>query len=261
MIPEILFEDAHILVCVKPAGIPVQSRKLSEPDMVSILKNYLSRIPAAKKGAPAVGTANSPMDSDKKEPYLAVIHRLDQPVEGILVFAKTQRAAKSLNQQLKSHGFGKHYRALLHSTPTVSEADLNDYLVKNGRTNTSKVCSEDTPGAKAARLHYKIIRTLTSEEGALYSVAEIKLDTGRHHQIRVQMANLGCPIVGDRKYGPPTDGSGTAAEVRKAVSCPLRNPGMNHMGLQLFAYRLQFSHPVTGKTMEFQIPRLTEDSM
>ena len=260
MIPEILFEDAHILVCVKPAGIPVQSRKLSEPDMVSILKNYLSRIPAPEKFS-SKGTKTALPGAGKNSPYLAVIHRLDQPVEGILVFAKTQKAAKSLNQQLKSHGFGKHYRTLLHSTPTVSEADLNDYLVKDGRTNTSKVCSEDTPGAKAARLHYKIIRTLTSEEGALYSVAEIKLDTGRHHQIRVQMANLGCPIVGDRKYGPPTHGSGTAAGVGKAVSCPLRNPGMNHMGLQLFAYRLQFSHPVTGKTMEFQIPRLTEDSM
>lgn len=228
--------------------------------MVSILKNYLSRIPAPEKFS-SKGTKTALPGSGKSSPYLAVIHRLDQPVEGILVFAKTQKAAKSLNQQLESHGFGKHYRALLCGTPAVSEADLNDYLVKNGRTNTSKVCSKETPGAKAARLHYKIIRTLTSEEGALYSVAEIKLDTGRHHQIRVQMANLGCPIVGDRKYGPPTDGSGTAAEVRKAVSCPLRNPGMNHMGLQLFAYRLQFSHPVTGKTMEFQIPRLTEDSM
>lgn len=109
MKPEILFEDQHILVCIKPAGVPTQSRQISTPDMVSILKNHLhSR--QAKSG----------------DPYLALIHRLDQPVEGLLVFAKTPAAAKSLGRQLQTSGFGKHYLAVLSAVPTQTEADLEE---------------------------------------------------------------------------------------------------------------------------------------
>ena len=179
MNPAVLYEDPHILVCIKPAGIPVQSRQLSVPDMVSILKNHL------KSGVPG-----------GKEPYLAIIHRLDQPVTGILVFAKTAKAAKSLNIQMQGSGFGKYYRALLLGVPDILEADLENFMVKNGRTNVSRICAKDTPGAKIARLHYRV-----SEIREPFSVAEIKLDTGRHHQIRVQMAHIGCPVAGDKKYG------------------------------------------------------------
>ena len=167
MKPHILYEDQDIIVCLKPAGIPTQTSRPGLPDMVSILKNHIYQ--------------NS---AHKKQPYLAVIHRLDQPVEGLLVFAKTPAAA-----------------------------------------NTSRICTEETPGAKVARLSYHIAKT-TAE----FSLAEIHLDTGRHHQIRVQMAHLGCPIAGDRKYDPNQT---------------------SFSQLQLFACRLEFAHPKTKKHMEF----------
>ena len=222
MKPEILYEDKEIIVCIKPAGIPTQSSRIGTPDMVSILKNYLSASSSAKQ-----------------PPYLAVIHRLDQPVEGILVFAKTPAAAKKLNQQLQTSGFGKHYLALLSAVPSVPESNLLDYMIKDGRTNTSRICTPDTPGAKAARLHYRV----TGQSGS-FAIAEITLDTGRHHQIRVQMSHLGCPIIGDRKYGSPNNPVDTTAN-------GLFNTPVSQ--LQLFAYRLTFRHPASGNVMEFSI--------
>ena len=208
MKPHILYEDQDIIVCLKPAGIPTQTSRPGLPDMVSILKNHIYQ--------------NS---AHKKQPYLAVIHRLDQPVEGLLVFAKTPAAAKELNRQLQSFGFGKYYQAVLLGCPQTADGILEDYLVKDGRTNTSRICTEETPGAKVARLSYHIAKT-TAE----FSLAEIHLDTGRHHQIRVQMAHLGCPIAGDRKYDPNQT---------------------SFSQLQLFACRLEFAHPKTKKHMEF----------
>lgn len=211
-LPEILYEDGDIIVCHKPAGTPTQSSRIGTSDIVSILRNHLAE--SVKT------TGNTPG-------YLAVIHRLDQPVEGILVFAKTPEAAKELNRQLTSGGFGKHYLAELSAVPPCPEGTLNDYLVKDARTNTSRVCTADTPGAKRARLHYKIVSTKDN-----YAIVQVRLDTGRHHQIRVQMAHLGCPIVGDRKYGG-------------AVSAGT---------LRLCAFRLTFLHPVTGVPMRFELP-------
>ena len=121
----ILYEDTQILVCVKPAGVATQSKRIGSPDMVSLLKNHIS-MTSGKSG----------------EPYLAVIHRLDQPVSGILVFAKTPAAAKELNRQLTTSGFGKHYYALVAGTPEQPSADLENYLVKDARTNTSRVCQK-----------------------------------------------------------------------------------------------------------------------
>lgn len=213
MKPQILFEDPHILVCVKPAGVPTQSRQISTPDMVSILKNHLH------SSCPKSG-----------EPYLALIHRLDQPVEGILVFAKTPAAAKALNRQLQSSGFGKHYLAVLSTIPARPDATLEDYMVKDGRTNTSRICTHGTPGAKLARLHYKVLRTQDSS-----ALAEIILDTGRHHQIRVQMAHIGCPIIGDVKYTP------AGSDAPHPFSGQLR----------LYAVNLSFRHPATGKPLSF----------
>ena len=214
MNPDIIYEDNDIIVCHKPAGTATQSSRIGAPDMVSILKNHIYR------------------NSDKKkEPYLSVIHRLDQPVEGLLVFAKTPAATKELNRQLTAFGFGKYYRAILTAVPSALEGDLTDYLVKNGRTNMSKVCTKDTPGAKKALLHYKVTDTFTRNEHT-FALAQITLETGRHHQIRVQMANAGCPIAGDRKYG---------------------NNDTSYRTLQLFACRLSFQHPRTKKQMEFTL--------
>ncbi|MBU3874300.1 RluA family pseudouridine synthase [Faecalicatena sp. AGMB00832] len=216
MNPDILYEDQDIIVCVKPAGIATQSSRIGTPDMVSILKNHIYR------------------NSEKKsEPYLSVIHRLDQPVEGLLVFAKNQPAAAKLNRQLTQYGFGKYYRAMLSGTPSPKEDRLCDYLVKDGRTNSSHICTQDTPGAKKAVLHYQVL-----ESRPPYSLVGVTLETGRHHQIRVQMAHLGCPIVGDKKYGD-------ASQVQTADT------------LQLYACRLTFRHPYTGRPMDFHLDRLS----
>ena len=206
----ILHEDEHIIVCYKPAGIPTQTKKLGEQDMVSLLKNYL-------KGG-----------------YVAVIHRLDQPVEGLLVFAKTPFAAKELNKGLQGAGFGKHYKAVLWGIPDKQSETLEDYLVKDGHTNTSRVCSPSEKDAKKAVLSYEVIAT-GKDDGKDISLVKVKLDTGRHHQIRVQMANMGCPIWGDAKYN--------TAEVQDR----------RYRQIALCAYRLEFIHPKTKKQMEFEI--------
>ena len=149
--PEIIYEDKDIIVCHKPAGVPTQSSRIGTKDMVSILKNHLIKNTAKK--------------TSSREPYLAVIHRLDQPVEGLLVFAKTPAAAKELSRQLTTSGFGKYYRAQALGIFEHSEGTLEDYLVKDGRANTSRVCEENVPDAKYARLHYKVIHTGTLPSG------------------------------------------------------------------------------------------------
>ena len=255
--PEIIYEDKDIIVCHKPAGVPTQSSRIGTKDMVSILKNHLIKNTAKKTAS--------------REPYLAVIHRLDQPVEGLLVFAKTPAAAKELNRQLTSQEFGKYYLAVISGIPEPQEGSLENYLVKDTRTNSSAVCTKTTPGAKLARLHYRTIETygapgnekftdskstdtpkhtsrnhrqppLQNESSALI---EIHLDTGRHHQIRVQMAYFGHPLIGDRKYGKEiTDHMNSVQSSTKRFQA-----GQLH----LCAYKLTFHHPKTGKEMEFQI--------
>lgn len=233
---DILYEDSELIVCIKPAGIPTQSKEIRTPDMETLLKTHIRKT-----------------NPNNQIPYLAVIHRLDQPVEGILVFAKTPAAARELNRQLTTSGFGKYYRALLSHIPDDKEADLEHFLVRDGRTNTSSVCTKETADAKKAKLHYKIIRTENE-----HAVAEIVLDTGRHHQIRVQMAAIGCPIVGDSKYG------GTAPSVTPVAANPFsssaasRRPASRRDSrrIELYACRLTFIHPTTKKQMEFEITRL-----
>lgn len=227
---DILYEDTHILVCVKPHGIATQSKRLGTPDMVSLLKNHLSKTrPAGAKGG---------------EPYLAVIHRLDQPVRGILVFAKTPFAAKELNRQLTNQNFGKYYRALVDGNPPKDVDNLVDYMVKDARTNTSRICTPETKDAKIARLTYQVVEKgqgifhrgrSFSEKTPSPMELDIHLDTGRHHQIRVQLAHLGCPIIGDTKYNPNAAHSRSWQEI------------------QLCAYRLEFLHPKTGKPMHFSL--------
>ena len=232
----ILYEDPQIIVCHKPAGIPVQSSRIGVPDMVSLLKNHLaasqrssasSRNPAAGHNPAAGRSSSASRNPSSGAPYLGVIHRLDQPVEGLIVFAKTPAAAKELSRQLTSSGFGKYYFAIVEGKPEKDSDTLEDYLVKDRRTNSSRVCAKGTAGAKLARLSYRV---LDSRNGR--SLLEIHLDTGRHHQIRVQMAHLGCPLIGDRKYG------------QKESTEPLR----------LCACKLKFRHPKDGREMCFELP-------
>ena len=207
----ILHEDDQVIVCYKPAGIATQTAKMGAQDMESLLKNYLYK-------------------KEKKMPYVAVIHRLDQPVEGILVFAKTPLAAKELNKGMQGAGFGKYYKAVVCGIPKEKKATLEDYLVKDGKTNTSRVGKKDEAEAKKAVLTYEVIQQ-TDEKALL----KIKLQTGRHHQIRVQMANMGCPIWGDTKYN-----SG-------------ENVDKSWKNIALCAYHLEFVHPKTKKKMVFEI--------
>ena len=209
----ILYEDGEILVCHKSAGMAVQSARMGAMDLESALKNYL----AAKEPG--------------KVPYLAVIHRLDQPVEGVLVFAKTPSAAAALNRQLTAGKMEKLYLAVTDGAPAKEEDTLEDYLKKDARTNTSFVTTAGTPNAKKARLSYKVIGRNENKETHTDSVLlEIRLYTGRHHQIRVQLSHAGMPLLGDQKYH-----SGYAG------------------ALALCAYRLAFVHPKTGKSMHFRV--------
>ena len=219
----ILYEDKDILVCHKPAGVAVQSARFGMADMESSLKNHLA------------------LKTPGKMPYLGIIHRLDQPVSGILVFAKTPAAAKELNRQLTTSGFGKHYYALVAGTPEPTSADLENFLVKDARTNTSRICQKGTADAKLAKLHYDLVDTtffadIASAIPVATSQLKIKLDTGRHHQIRVQLSGMGCPIIGDTKYNPDTP----KLTARRTPLC-------------LCAYQLEFSHPVTKKAMTFSL--------
>jgi len=207
---KIIFEDEHIVVCYKPAGIATQTAKLGEPDMVSLLKNYL-------KGG-----------------YVGLIHRLDQPVEGLLVFAKTPFAAKELSKGLQGAGFGKYYQAVLWGVPKNEKGTLEDYLVKDGRINTSRIAEAKEKDAKKAVLYYEVLQTGKDGEKDI-SLVRIRLETGRHHQIRVQMAHMGCPIWGDSKYNTQLIQD---RRWRQIALC---------------AYKLEFVHPKTKEKMMFEI--------
>ncbi len=210
----IIYEDREILVLNKPAGVAVQTKRICEPDIESMLKAYL-----AAKGE---GT------------YVGIVHRLDQPVEGILLFAKTGDAAAELNRRMRENGFQKYYYAVVSGSLPEQKGKLTDYMKKDGRTNLSVVCGRDEKGAKRARLSYEILQK-AEVEGELRSLVHICLETGRHHQIRVQMAHAGCPLVGDCKYGAAGGDSG------------------KREGIALCAHRLTFVHPRTGEKHDYAI--------
>lgn len=209
---QILYEDEAILVCRKPAGVAVQTRRLGEPDMESLLKNY-----RASKGEP---------------PFIGVVHRLDQPVEGVMLYAKTKQAASALGRQIASAQADKCYYAMTDGVPARGGGTLEDYLLRDGKTNVSSVVSKSTPGAKRSELSYEVL-----EQNGKRAVLKIRLKTGRHHQIRVQLAHAGFPIVGDRKYNFK------------------ENIAPSGSGLALCSYRIAFRHPVTCKKMEFEIDK------
>lgn len=220
----ILYEDKHMIVVYKPAGIATQTARLGQQDMVSELKNYLS---------------GKPEYQGKGIPYLGMIHRLDQPVSGILVFAKNQKAAGALSSQLAGNGMKKYYYAIIYGTPKKEADRLEDYLCKDGKTNQSLIVEKDFPEAKKAILSYKTVKTLMVIEAQQEaSLVEIELITGRHHQIRAQMAHAGMPLLGDGKYG-----SEQSKDFSREIGC---------RAVALCAYKLVIKHPVTGKVMTFE---------
>jgi 23S rRNA pseudouridine1911/1915/1917 synthase len=211
----IVFEDDVLIVCHKYPGIAVQTAALGQADMVSELKKYLA-------------------GQGEKNPYLAVVHRLDQPVEGLLVFAKTEAAAASLSKQVQDHDFTKEYTAQVYGKMPQKQGELTDFLVKDARSNTSRVVSEKDKNGKRSVLGYEV-----SEETEKTQTLRILLKTGRHHQIRVQLSHAGCPILGDTKYG-------TEEAKRYAAEQGVKQ-------LRLCASRLEFTHPVTGKQLQFTV--------
>ena len=202
---EILYEDNHLLVAVKPQNIPSQADISGDEDMLTILKKYIKQ------------KYNKPGDV-----YLGLVHRLDRPTGGIMVFARTSKAAKRLQQQIISGDMQKKYLAVLKGNLSEKSGRLTDYLKKDGETNTVRIAKSDVPGSKKAELLYEI-----KQEKENYSLAEIELITGRSHQIRVQFASRNAALAGDAKYG-----------------CGGHN-------LCLFAYSLSFLHPTTKEKLCF----------
>lgn len=240
---QIIYEDNEILVCFKPAGLAVQSGRASEADMVSELKNYLARSKAdnfvlsvSKAGA----SVRCGLPASKKPVYLGVIHRLDQPVSGLLVFAKTQRAAADLSRQVADHGVCKIYRAVVMASRELENGPqkMSDYMVKEPGGG-ARIASKGENGAKEGRLTW---HCLEQKEGR--ALVEVALETGRHHQIRLQMSHAGMPLLGDNRYGN---------EESQALS---RQLGIRMVQLQ--AVKLEFIHPVTKKKVCYELDKKME---
>lgn len=207
----ILYEDKDILVCDKPAGLAVQSARVSQMDMESELRNYL------KGGG------------------LYIVHRLDQPVGGILVFAKTRRAAAALGAQMRDGFMNKYYCALVCGRMPADHGELIDDVVKKGNGLGEVVTGTSNTGhAKRAELAYRV-EAYDSDNDV--SDVEICLRTGRFHQIRLQFSHAGHPLLGDRKYGDEQ-----AQRLAEAL-------GLNNVAL--CAHRLRFIHPASGRKMDF----------
>ncbi|MCH5274853.1 MAG: RluA family pseudouridine synthase [Lachnospiraceae bacterium] len=218
---KILYEDEDILVVHKPAGLAVQTAHVGQQDVESELKNYL--ISGATKASP----------------YVGIIHRLDQPVEGLLVFAKTRAAAADLNRQLQHNAFCKEYLAVVCGKPADTERELMNYLLKDkGRALVFEQKDKLPAEAKQAVLHYQMERERETAAGMI-SLLRIKLETGRFHQIRAQLSHAGFPILGDSKYG---------SEISGQMSGTL---GIRHTAL--CACRLRFYHPASGQEMEYTV--------
>ena len=220
---KVFYEDQDVIVVKKPVGTESQAVHSFAPDMVSEIKKHIHRL-STENGEKLV------------EDYVGVIHRLDKPVGGIMVYAKNKKAAAALSKQVQEHKLQKTYRAVVCGKPVDNVGKYVDYLLKDGKTNTSRIVDKSVAGAKRAELEYQILEKKEQEDGTVRSLVEIHLHTGRHHQIRVQFAAHGTPLMGDTKYGAPA-----AASVGRARREPLA----------LCAVRLSFLHPVTGKRMEF----------
>lgn len=206
---KVIYEDNHIIVVEKPPNIPSQGDKTEDVDMLTLIKEYLKE------------KYNKPGNV-----YLGLVHRLDRPVGGVMIFAKTSKAASRLSNQVREKIFKKEYLAIVDGKPEKNTGTLENYLLKNEKNNISRIVKEGTPGSKYAKLDYEVLKY--NKEINL-SLLKILLHTGRHHQIRVQLAGMGHSICGDQKYG--TRGRG------KQIS--------------LWAYKLTIEHPITKESMSF----------
>lgn len=218
----VIYEDQAILVIYKPSGLATQTGQVGQADVVSGLKNYLA------------GTTGN------KSHYLGIIHRLDQPVEGLLVFAKTREAGGKLSAQLTSGTLHKQYEAVVCGKPFPDQARLVDKMYKDAG-GVARILPEGSkdPQAKRASLTYETIKTKEFAGAGSASLVRIRLETGRFHQIRAQLSHAGFPLLGDLKYG---------SEASLEMS---RRLGVKRVAL--CACELALRHPATGKEMSWRV--------
>ncbi|MBT4679387.1 MAG: RluA family pseudouridine synthase [Flavobacterium sp.] len=209
---EVLFEDNHLLIVNKKSGDIVQGDKTGDKPLSDVVKEYIKE----KYNKPG-------------EVFLGVVHRLDRPTSGIIIFARTSKALERLNKMLRERTISKTYWAVVKNTPLKEKDSLIHFLKKNPKNNKSTVFTKETDASKKAILHYSVIKKLDN-----YSLLEIDLETGRHHQIRAQLAYIGSPIKGDLKYG--------ASRSNKDGS------------IHLHARKISFTHPVSKENILFLAP-------
>lgn len=209
---QVIYEDNHVIIVHKESGEIVQGDKTGDRPLSETVKEWIKE-KYAKPG----------------NVFLGVVHRLDRPVSGLVVFAKTSKALARLNEMFRKGEVHKTYWALVQTPPAVPEATLTDWLVRNERQNKSYAHDHEVPGSKRSILHYKTIGSTDR-----YTLLEVNLLTGRHHQIRCQLANMGCPIKGDLKYG-----------ARRS------NPDGS---ISLLSHRVEFIHPVSKENISAVSP-------
>lgn len=208
----VVYEDNHIIIVNKQSGEIVQGDKTGDTPLSDIVKQYIKE------------KYNKPGNV-----FLGVVHRLDRPVSGLVVFAKTSKALSRLNEMFRTGDVHKTYWAIVKKNDIAPEATLTDWLTRNERQNKSYAHNREVPGAKKAVLSYKV-RSMSDN----YMLLEVRLMTGRHHQIRCQLAHMGCPIKGDLKYGSPRS-----------------NPDGS---ISLMSRRVEFIHPVSKETIAVEAP-------
>ena len=204
----VIYEDNHLLAVVKPYGVPSQEDETGDEDMLKLCKAYIGE----KYNKPGAV-------------YLGLVHRLDRPTSGVMVFARTSKSAARLSAQIQNGAFEKTYLAVLTAMPPDSEGELWHYLTKDEKTHIAGVSDKPSPNAKKAGLEYAV---LAEKDGLV--LVRVKLLTGRFHQIRAQFAHVGAAVYGDMKYGA------------RNVKAPLA----------LFASRICLDHPTTGERMTFE---------
>ncbi|CEN80578.1 RluA family pseudouridine synthase [Paraclostridium sordellii] len=205
----VIYEDNHLLVVEKPVNVLSQGDDTNDKDMVNLLKNYL-KVKYDKPGNVFVG----------------LVHRLDRPVGGIMVFAKTSKAASRLSEQVRNKSFKKTYRAVLNGNMKKDKDILKDYLYKNKKTNMVSVVNKNHKDAKDAELSYETI-----SKNEKFSMVQVDLKTGRPHQIRVQFSSRNHPLFGDQRYGQHINKKGDQ--------------------IALWSYKIEITHPTTKEKMEF----------
>ena len=213
---QVLFEDNHIIIVNKRSGDITQGDKTGDKPLSDVVKEYI------KEKYKKAGNV-----------FLGVVHRLDRPTSGVIIFARTSKALERLNKMLRDKEIHKTYWAVVKNHPKKEKATLINYLKKNPKNNKSSVFQKEIDGSKKAILHYTILKKLDN-----YSLLEIDLETGRHHQIRAQLSNIGFPIKGDLKYG--------------------FNRSNKDGSIHLHARKIEFIHPVAKEKITVTAPTPNE---